>query len=80
MLISSLFSLLGTLKLVLCIVELKSRKENANNIMPDLAIDMHSNPFGDQDDLNINFGQTSADKNFDQISVNKKNSIFIFEI
>jgi hypothetical protein len=40
--------------------ELKSRKENFNRIMPDLEIDMHSNPFGDQDD---------PDKNFDQISV-----------
>lgn len=41
-------------------LELKSRKENFNRIMPDLEIDMHSNPFGDQDDV---------DKNFDQISV-----------
>lgn len=41
-------------------LELKSRKENFNRIMPDLDIDMHSNPFGDQND---------PDKNFDQISV-----------
>lgn len=41
-------------------LELKSRKENFNRIMPDLEIDMHSNPFGDQND---------PDKNFDQISV-----------
>lgn len=40
--------------------ELKARKENFNRIMPDLEIDMNSNPFGDQND---------PDKNFDQISV-----------
>lgn len=45
-------------------LELKSRKENFNRIMPDLDIDMHSNPFGDQND---------PDKNFDQISVWKEN-------
>jgi hypothetical protein len=43
--------------------------------MPDLDIDMHSNPFGDQND---------PDKNFDQISVWKENirneTIFCFLI
>jgi hypothetical protein len=43
-------------------LELKSRKENFNRIMPDLEIDMHSNPFGDQND---------PDRNFDQISVSR---------
>ncbi len=46
----------------LCInfIELKSRKENFNRIMPDMEIDMYSNPFTDQDGSN---------KDFDQISV-----------
>lgn len=38
-------------------LELKSRKDNFNQIMPDLEINTRSNPFGDQE------------KNFDQISV-----------
>jgi len=41
-------------------LELKSRKENFNRIMPDFEIDMHSNPFTDQD---------GSSKDFDQISV-----------
>ncbi len=42
------------------LLELKSRKENFNRIMPDFDIDMHSNPFTDQD---------GSSKDFDQISV-----------
>lgn len=41
-----------------CCLELKSRKDNFNQIMPDLEINTRSNPFGDQEE------------NFDQISVN----------
>ena len=52
-------------------LELKSRKENFNRIMPDLEIDMHSNPFGDQDD---------PDNNFDQISVKTQRKIFSIEL
>ena len=37
--------------------------------MPDLEIDMHSNPFGDQD---------SPDKNFDQISVRIECLVLLF--
>lgn len=39
------------------VLELKSRKDNFNQIMPDLEINTRSNPFGDQEN------------NFDQISV-----------
>jgi syntaxin 16 len=46
--------------------KLKSRKENFNRIMPDLEIDMHSNPFGDQND---------PDKNFDQISLTSEDQL-----
>lgn len=49
-------------------IELKSRKDNFNQIMPDLEINTHSNPFGDQEE------------NFDQISVNylsKDNSLIL---
>ncbi|CAF3973634.1 unnamed protein product [Rotaria sordida] len=46
--------------------QLKSRKENFNRIMPDLEIDMHSNPFGDQND---------PDKNFDQISLTSEDQL-----
>ncbi|CAF0902955.1 unnamed protein product [Rotaria sp. Silwood1] len=46
--------------------KLKSRKENFNRIMPDLAIDMHTNPFGDQND---------PDKNFDQISLTSEDQL-----
>jgi hypothetical protein len=49
-------------------LELKSRKENFNRIMPDLDIDMHSNPFGDQD---------GSGKNFDQISVRINKILFL---
>lgn len=52
-------------------LELKSRKENFNRIMPDLEIDMHSNPFGDQND---------PDRNFDQISVKSVEKIFAFSM
>lgn len=51
-------------------LELKSRKENFNRIMPDLEIDMHSNPFGDQND---------PDRNFDQISVKFFRKSFVFQ-
>jgi len=46
--------------------KLKSQKENFNRIMPDLEIDMHSNPFGDRDD---------PDKNFDQISLTSEDQL-----
>lgn len=46
--------------------KLKARKENFNRIMPDLEIDMNSNPFGDQND---------PDKNFDQISLASEDQI-----
>ena len=51
-----------------CCLELKSRKDNFNQIMPDLEINTRSNPFGDQEE------------NFDQISVNpfrKRNQFHI---
>ncbi|CAF1504566.1 unnamed protein product [Adineta ricciae] len=46
--------------------KLKSRKENFNRIMPDLEIDMNSNPFGDHNDL---------DRNFDQISLTSEDQL-----
>lgn len=46
--------------------KLKARKDNFNKIMPDLEIDMHSNPFGDQND---------PDRNFDQISLNSEDQL-----
>ncbi|CAF1002325.1 unnamed protein product [Adineta steineri] len=56
--------------------KLKSRKDNFNRIMPDLEIDMHSNPFGDQDDPDNNFDQISLTSE-DQLQLTSQNVEFL---
>lgn len=56
--------------------KLKARKENFNRIMPDLEIDMNSNPFGDQNDPDNNFDQISLQSE-DQIQLTSQNVEFI---
>ncbi|CAF0756072.1 unnamed protein product [Didymodactylos carnosus] len=45
--------------------KLQARKENFNKTMPDMEIDIHSNPFGDQD----------SKSNFDQISLTSEDQL-----
>ena len=61
--------------LLLRSLELKSRKENFNRTMPDLEIDMHSNPFGDQDDPDNNFDQISVGVSHSSASVSSHSSL-----